>query len=170
MLDFGLGGGGASVGDVLGHVAAEEVGFLWDHAQALAVGGEVVGADVHAVDQDGAGGGVVEAGDEFDEGGLARAGFAHQGDGFAWGHVQGDVVQGRVVGALVGEAHVAELHLALQAGRDTDRVLRRFDRGRGAQEVADSAQAHAGLLVAVEDAGELLDRAEEQAQVEEEGQ
>jgi len=170
VLDLGLGGGGAAVGDVLGHVAAEEVGLLGDHAQALAVGREVVGADVHAVDQDRARRGVVEAGDELDEGGLARAGLAHQGDRLAWRHVQGDVVQGRAVRALVGEGDVAELHLAPQPSGHGDGVLGWFDRARGAEQVADPAQAHAGLLVAVEDTGELLDRAEEQVQVEQERQ
>ena len=55
---------------------------------------DVVLAHVHAADADAALGGVVKAGDELDERGLAGAGAAENADGHAGGDVQVDVTQG----------------------------------------------------------------------------
>ncbi len=69
-----------------------------------------------AVDEDGAGGGVVEAGDEGDEGGFAGAGGADDGEGGAGGDVEVDVVEDLGAAGGVGEGEVAEVDVAGEVG------------------------------------------------------
>ena len=64
-------------GDIVGggHVVADEI--LKDHAHRRAQAGQVIVAQVAAIQQDAALVGVVKAGQQFDQGGFARAVFAH---------------------------------------------------------------------------------------------
>ena len=72
-------------------------------------------AQVVPVDQDAAGGRVVEARDELGERRLAGAGRADQRDGLARRDAQVDVAQRvRSPSAAVGERHVVEVDLAAQ--------------------------------------------------------
>ena len=91
-----------------GH-AWEEIEGLEDHADGVAaVGGEfcrIYGREVASADVDGAGGGAVESGQEIEEGGLAGAGGAEEGDEFALADFEGDVVDG-------GDGGVAEVIVA----------------------------------------------------------
>src|SRR5690606_30188113 len=67
-------------GDVLGHRAGEQHDVLLDGGDLGAQRVEVPFAHVDPVDQDAAGGDVVDARDELGQRGLARAGLAHDGD------------------------------------------------------------------------------------------
>jgi hypothetical protein len=74
VRDLGVGRLRLGVAQVFPHRGVQEVGLLADHAHD---GGEVSEphvADVDAVDVDTAAGGVVEAGDQCGEGGLAGSG------------------------------------------------------------------------------------------------
>ena len=79
-LNLLLAGVHGAVGDVVADGGGEEEHVLLDGADGLPQGGEGGVPDVYAVDGDGAGGDVVEAGHEVDDGGLAAAGGAHEGD------------------------------------------------------------------------------------------
>ena len=61
-------GVGRAEGEVFADGLAEQKGFLADHADVAAQRGEGVVADGAAVDEEGALGGFVEAGDQVDEG------------------------------------------------------------------------------------------------------
>ena len=92
-------------GDAEGYVFAdgvgEEEGFLRDESDVAAEVGERVVADGTAVDQDCAGGGVVDARDQVDQRGFAGAGGADYGEAAAGGDAEVDVFQN--LGVLVGE-------------------------------------------------------------------
>ena len=66
-----------------GHLEAHEV--LEDDPDLAVKVGEVVLAEVDAVEQDLALGGIVETGDELDDGGLALAVLADERDAFSRG-------------------------------------------------------------------------------------
>ena len=71
----------------------------------------VVFADVDAVEQDDPLGGVVQAAQQFDKGGLAAAVFPDDGQPLPHPEPKADVPQRPGVGAGVAEADVAELHI-----------------------------------------------------------
>ena len=75
-------------------------------------------ADIHAVDQDRAVGDVVEARDQVDDGGLARAGRADEGRGLARLGGKADVVQRIFFRAGIAEGDVAELDRAPERRRE----------------------------------------------------
>ena len=81
--------------DVVHHGGAEQEGILQHDADLLAqrFGGDV--AHVDAVDLDRAVGHIVEARQQVDDGGLARAGRADDGDGLPGFGGEGDVLQHR---------------------------------------------------------------------------
>ena len=90
--------------------AGEELGFLEHHAHLLAdllfrpLPGRA------AEDGHGAGGGVVEPGDQVHQAGLARAGAADDADGLPGTGGEGDVGEALVTGAVVVKAHMVEDH------------------------------------------------------------
>lgn len=90
-LDVGEGGLGAAVGDVLADRGGEEDGLLQDDRELRAQVGEAVVAQVHAVEADDARGRVVEAREEAEERGLARAARAGDADAAARGDRRGGV-------------------------------------------------------------------------------
>ena len=99
-------------GDVLtgGHFEAHEV--LEDDADVAVEIFEGVVAEVDAVEEDLAFGGIVEARNEFDDGGFALAVFADEGDALAGGEGEVEVFEDGAIGAGVGEGDVAELEAA----------------------------------------------------------
>ena len=95
----------APVSKVVGNRAGKEHGILEDDGDVLAERGDIVLPDIEAVDQDAAGGRVVEPGNQADERRLAGAGQPDECDHFAGVRVECDVVQD--VGAVgVLEPHV----------------------------------------------------------------
>ena len=79
--------------DVVGDGAGEEERVLQDDSEAAAECVEVLVADVDAVDEDLAVLDVVEAHHQRDDGGLAGAGVADDGGGFAGGDGEGDAAE-----------------------------------------------------------------------------
>ena len=73
-------------------------------------------AQVLAVDQDGAGVGVVEAEQQARDGGLARAGRADHGHGLAGRNAEADALQDRPA-LVVAETHVAEFDFGAGHGQ-----------------------------------------------------
>ena len=120
--DFILGGAGPAVADVLGDGAGEEDVVLHDDSDLAADGLDVVGGDGFVVDEDFAGGGIVEAGEEGDDGAFAGAAGADEGDHFAGLDGEVDVVEGGLADA-VAEGDVAELDLALDGGEFGEGVV-----------------------------------------------
>lgn len=72
-------------GDVFSEGGTEQEGFLGDEADGGAELVEVEVAQIDAIEEDAAGGGVEESGQEIEEGGFATAGLADDGDGGAGG-------------------------------------------------------------------------------------
>ena len=105
--------------------AGEEERVLQHDAELAAQGVSVELAEVHTVEQNLAALDFVEAQQELDDGGLAGAGVADDGDGLAGAEVEGDVAQTPslrpwVGAAVVGEPDVAEFDVALEAGEGFD--------------------------------------------------
>ena len=73
---------------------------------------EVVFAQVDAVEQDLAFGGIVEARDQLDDGGFALAVFADQGDALAGPSVKLKLLEDAPVGPGIGEGDIAEFEAA----------------------------------------------------------
>ena len=107
--DLVVGGVGAAVGDVGGDGSFEEPGVLEHHADAGAQFGAGQGGDVGAVEGDAAGCGFVEAQQQVDQGGLARAGGADDGDGLVRGDGEIQVLD-QWLGRLVAEGDLLEVH------------------------------------------------------------
>ncbi|EGY00670.1 hypothetical protein AZA_76900 [Nitrospirillum viridazoti Y2] len=106
-LDLLLRGAHAAIGDIAAHRVVEQPRLLADQADGAAQRGQRHVADVLAAQGDGTAGDVVEAGDQVQDGGLARPAGPHQGHRLACRHLQRHAVQGHRA-ILVGEAHVIE--------------------------------------------------------------
>ena len=78
-----------------GH-GGEERAVLGDEAKAALAGGDL--GDVAVIEPDLAGVGSAEAADDFDEGGFAGAGAAHEDGVGGGGDVEGDVIEGEGAG------------------------------------------------------------------------
>ena len=102
----------AAVGDVLSNRALEQPGLLQDHCKELArlrpghLGG------IPAVNADLAGLNVVEAHQQVDDRGLARAGGTDDGDLLAGLYVHREIADQRLFG-VVGETDLVKLHVTL---------------------------------------------------------
>lgn len=85
--------------------------------------------------------------------------------------MQVDIGEGVDVGAGVPKADVAQVNVAVQMPVERDQVggICCFDGTGRPQKIADAPQTHICLLVTVEDLGELLNRSEQQAEVQNEG-
>jgi len=83
-LQLLLGGLQPGVLQVRADRVVEQVRLLRHHADGVGEGGESQVAEIVAVDANGALGGVVQAGDQIGEGGLARPAGAHQRHQLAW--------------------------------------------------------------------------------------
>jgi hypothetical protein len=146
--------------------AGEHPGVLEHHAEGTAhlVAGEV--AVVDAVEQDAPGVDLVEAHEQVDDRGLARAGRSDDGDRLARRDVEREVLDERLVG-LVGEEHVLERDAA-RSVRRRGRLERRGKIGRllvGVEELEDALGRGEARLEHVHLAGDLGDRHRELARV-----
>ena len=166
-FDLGFGRVFAAVRDVVGNRPRKKVRLLGDDAEVLVVLDLVVLVDGNAVDTHLAAGGVVETRDELDGRRLPGAGLADERDGLTRVDVQINAAQCIVDGRGVAEHDVLEVDLAPQL-RHRNRVGGRRDRGGRVEQLGDPADRHLGLLVRVEHLRELLDRREEQVQVQQE--
>ena len=95
-----------AVGDVFADGVAEKECFLRNEADVAAQGVERELADGAAVDEDGAGLGVVDARDQVDQRRFAGAGGPDDGEAGAGRDAQVDVLKNR--DAVVGEVEIAE--------------------------------------------------------------
>ena len=131
LVRLGRSGGGdhlfvaglrAPIADVIAHRAGEQDRLLRHDADLRQQRILLDGADIDPVDQDLPCGGIVEARDQVDQRGFARAGRAQDGDRLARLGRQVDRVQhGGIAAAVVVEADVLEVHprlgcLGQQAG------------------------------------------------------
>src|SRR5207249_3598861 len=115
----------------------EEERLLQDGPDLVAEGGQGQVADVVAVDQDAAGGGVVEAGNEVDDRALAAAGRTEQPDRLARLDRKADAFQCLAFGAGEAEGDVFEDDLA--AHRDeVDGAGAIGDAGFGVEDLEDA--------------------------------
>ena len=173
------GGVGAAVADIVRDGAGEQVGGL-EHVPKAALKPELrPGPVVLAVDVDGPRRGLVEPADQVDDGALARAGLAHQGDGLARLDVQIEVREHGLL-RVVGKAHMLEADAARDAlpvlppGLDDVAVLLHHFRGvhhldRRVDKTDDPLRRGLSALEVGEDGGELLDGVEEAGRVGDEG-
>lgn len=157
---------GASVGEVGADRVGEEERVLGHQADRAAQGGVRQLAHVVAADADGAAVGVVEAGQEQRDGGLAAAGGADEGDGLALLDPQREPVQDGPLG-VVAEADVLELDGGGRVGGQRGRAL--LDHRLGVDQLEDALDARAGLLADGEDHREHADGADELGEVGGEG-
>ena len=109
--DLFFAGAGFAVGQVVANAAFKQVHILADQANGIAQGFQADLADGLAVDADLTPFGVVEAQQQFDQGGFAGAGGAHQGERMAGRHVQADAMHAGSA-AAIAELDVVETHLA----------------------------------------------------------
>lgn len=118
------------------HVVTHVV--LEDDADLAAQGVDGIVAEIDTVEEDDAVVGIVEAGEEFDEGGFAGAVFADKGEALLRVEAEAEVAEGEAAGAGIAEGDVAEL----KAGADG---AWGGDGGRG----ADEAGLHAEEVVEI---------------------
>src|SRR5699024_1394184 len=104
-------------GDVVRDGAGEQVRLLGDHRDVAAEVLHRYVPQVHAVQRHPTLGGVVEAGDELGDRGLAGTGLAHQGDGLAGGDVQVHRLQHQRAVLGVAEGNVLEVDLPARGGQ-----------------------------------------------------
>ena len=113
---------GAAVADVLGDGAGEENAVLHDDADLPAHGLDIVARDGAVIDADLAAGRVVKAGQQRDDGALARAAGPDERDHFPRLDGEVDVIE-RGLPDAVTEGHVAKLDLALHAREGRQRIV-----------------------------------------------
>ena len=116
-----------------------------------------------------AAGRVVEPGDQLDQGGLARAGLADEGDGLSGRDAQVDAGEGLLARRRPYAKETSSNAISPRSESTSSGSSAVGGGGGLAQQLLDAAEGDGGLLVAVEDLGELLDGGEEQLDVEEVG-
>ena len=162
-----IGGFGAAVGDVGADGPGEQERLLGHEPELVAVGRQVQVANRGAVDGHRAGGGVVEAGDQLHQGGLARTGRTDQRDDLSGRDGQADVVHRDQAGGLVGEGDVVQADLPAQPRRSNRMPGLRGGRRR-LQQLTQLGRGDLGLHPLVEHRRELPHGREELVQVEQE--
>ena len=144
-------------GDVLADRAAEQEVFLQDHADAAAQMRNIVFADVDAVDLDQALVIRMKALQQARDGRLARTAAPHDAQRRADGNLERDAIERGRQRALVGEAHIAELDLALQRPADAAVAVTLF---LGlVDELSDDVDRDADLVILVDELRQLHQRA-----------
>ncbi len=120
MRQGGLGRGGhaflrhilQAVTDVVPHRVVEQNIFLGHHGNLLAERLDGHTADVDAIDADGAGGRLVEARQQIDQGGFSRTARTDQSDHFSPARAQTNVPQNDGSVASIGKTHGVEFDFA----------------------------------------------------------
>ena len=153
--DLLAGGVGAGVGDIFVNGAREQPGILQHHgvraAQALA--GDV--ADIVIIHGDLAVVDIIEAHQQVDQRGFARARGAHDGNQVAAAGVQVQVLKDQPP-RLVAKAHVLHFHIAAHIGkRYRVRRVRAFQ--RRVQQGEHAIRRGQGGLQFAEDVGDFID-------------
>src|SRR4029077_7990618 len=85
---------------------------LSDHGNLLAQGSNGDTADVHAIDANGAGGGLVEARQQIDQGGFSRAARTDQGDDLPAARAKSNILQDHGIVPAVGKAYIVKFDFA----------------------------------------------------------
>ena len=152
--DLFVGGVGLAVGDVLADGAGAQPGVLQHHAVAAAQGSAGHVPDVVAGNGDGAAVDIIEPHEQVDEGGLAAAGGADDGDALAGLDVQ---VQALDEGAVrqVAEGDILQFHMAVRLQHPGV-----FGFGHlvvGVQQLEDAGRAGQCVLQLGDDAGDLVE-------------
>ena len=93
LAKIGVGDGRIAEADVFGQRAGEEKRVLQDDGEVLAESGQVVLAQVDAVQKNLSGGHIVEAHHQAGEGGFSGAGVADDGDGLAGLDSEGNIFE-----------------------------------------------------------------------------
>ena len=114
---------GTAVGDVFGNRAVKQPGVLQHHAKLLAQLAAVHTARVHAVERNAAAIDLIEAHEQVDERGLARARGSHHGDLLARLGGKRHVTHKRLVGRIT-KTHVLKGDTALNATRQLGGLAR----------------------------------------------
>jgi hypothetical protein len=155
--DLLFGGVLGAVGDVGADGAGENHGFLRDSADLLAQAFGGVLGDIEPVDEDPAGVGVEEPGDEREECGFARAVGPDEGDALAVNDLDGDVAERGAIGTGVGEGDAFERDGSFVPGQ-VGQALARAGLGLEGHEFLDAFARGGGGLDLVDDAGERPQR------------
>ncbi len=167
FLDLRLGWLQPAVADVLADGAREQVRRLQHHADARLDGVQRQVGVVMPADQDAPAFGLIEAAQQVDDGGLAAAGGAHQGDGLAGLDVQVEVLDHRLV-VLIPEVHMVENDVAADGAR-VNGIRLVLDLGRGIDQLEDALGRGQRVLHLGEDARQVLDRPHHEGHVGDEG-
>ena len=157
-------GARGAVGDVGCDGGREEEGVLRDGRDGAAQIGEAELAHVDAVEHDAACLGVVVAGHERRERGLARPRAADHGERGAGGDLEIEVVQHRAVG-VVAERHALEAQVAA-AGRKLQRRRRIGDLGALVEDLEDALARGDGALVLPDPHADHAQRPDQDREVE----
>ncbi len=158
---------GSAKTDIVPHRAGKQEVVLQNHAEVPAQAGRAESPHVHAVEKNLPGDRQVELAEEVDDGALARAGVADEGDGLARLGGEADVVQHRA-GRHVMETDVAELHPATQL-RAVAGVVVVLPVGRGIEHAEDPLGAGEGGQCRAELPADGRDGRKEEVGEEEEG-
>ena len=126
---------------------------LEDDADLSPQVGRGVFAEVDAVEEDAARGGVIKPGDQFDERRLAGTVFADEGEALGGFQAEGDVLQDRFGGVGVGKRDVLELETLADGSRGREAGDAGFDGGLGIEELKEVADEE-GLFGDVGEGGE----------------
>ena len=98
---------------ILTQLQCEQAEVLKDHREDHHIVEVVIFADVNTVQEDNSLGGIVEAAQKLDEGGLTRAVHAHHGQSTANLEFHIDMTEGILLASRIFEGHVAEFHFVV---------------------------------------------------------
>ena len=163
-----IGGIGIAPFQIVPDGAGEEQVLLEHDAHGVPQGGQVVIPHIPAAHLHGAGGGVIEAGDQLDQGGLGGTGAADDAHGGTRRNVQGDVRQSVFLRlGVVFEADIFKVDGAVLDGGHRPGGVGQV--GLFGEHLPDAAGAGQGPGHLKKDAGEHHDRVEHLEHIAEEG-
>ena len=152
-----------AVADVVHDRAGEDEAVLHHDRHLLAQGVQVYVAHIVTVNLHRAAVHIVEAGDQVDYRGFARARRADQRDGLAGIDVEGDILEDHLF-RVIGEGHIVKVHMTLD-GRQVGRTLLGVDLNGRIEDFKDAlggGHRHQHVVVEV---GKVVQRLPEAAQV-----
>ena len=111
---MGIGGIRISPAQVFGNGAGEEDVFLEDHGHCVAQRFNIIILHIDAPDLYGTQGGIIESGNELDQGGFSTPGAADDADGFTASNIQIDVFKTQLMGVCrIAEADILKADRAV---------------------------------------------------------
>jgi len=164
--DFIAGGAGFSEGNIFSDGGVEEEDVLADEGEMEAEVGEAEGFDGFTVDFDLAEGGVIESEEEVDEGTFSGTAFTSKSEAFTSPELEIDFVEDGAV--AVGEADVAEFDAVGELGHG-DGIFSFADSGLEFEERHETFKGDGEVSDVNADAAEFLERSEEEAEGDDEG-